>query len=294
MPNRTVGRNSVSAFRLVPSTLQCRIALRLSALLLCGMLGNAAAAEVFDTPVTVVHAKTPLKHPEPGQKHILTCFYYPGLRVKQLDLGEVGAAQLALLPLKPGAPRIACKESSEPGEIVIPGKEWSGYFDGVKGDWAFFTAEDGTNGGLGFAVFDGHTGRKLFEDLAVGKLRAAEPTPTGLRLRYRRAVAGKCSIPAAGDKCWTQIVATLPGVPATPVPGCKTGYLKAKTAMARGRCEAQSSKTPACFEREMKILDEQRWDEAPSVIGYDVVAEVGSAAAVTKPAGGTLSCWPSD
>jgi hypothetical protein len=255
---------------------------------------HASAPSVFDKPLATVHVKTPIKHPEPGQKHELSCFYYRGVRVKQLDLGEIGAAVLAILPLQPGAARVACREPSAPGEIVISDKEWSGYFNGVKGDWVFFDAEDGTNGGLGFAVFDGRTGKKAFEDLAVGGIRAAEPTSSGLRLRYRRAFAGSCSVLTGGSECWSQIVVKLPGVPARPAPDCAAGYLKAKTAMARGRCEAQRDKSPACFDKEMRILDQQRWDDAPSVIGYDVAVELGPAPAVATSAGGALSCWPSD
>jgi hypothetical protein len=286
----SVGRKSASVFRHFRCRPRWRNALRFSALLL--LSPTAAGADVFDKPLLTVHVNTPVAHPDPGQKHELTCFYYRGLRVKQLDLGEVGAAQLALLPLQPGARRIACKEKSAPGEIVIPASQWSGYFAGVKGDWAFFRAEDGTDGGLGFAVFDGHTGRKLFDDLAIGNIGAAAATARGLQLHYRRAVAGKCSIPAAGSRCWSQIVATLPGLPATPIPDCAAGYLKTKTAMARDRCQAQSSTT--CFATQMHLLDAQHWNDAPSVVAYDAVADIGPSGIAIKPAGGTLSCWPSD
>ena len=264
------------------------------AMMVWAVAASAAASDLFDKPVATVRVATPVKHPDPGQKHVLSCFYYPTLRVKQLDLGEVGAGLLAVLPLQPGAARIPCREAPAPGEFVVPPKEWSGYFDGVKGGYVFFTAEDGTNGGLGFAVFDGHTGKKLFEDLAVGKLRAAEPTATGLRLRYRRAFAGACSVPSGGGRCWSEIAAKLPGVAAEPAPDCAAGYLKAKTEMARGRCEAQRNKGKACFDKEMGILDRQHWNETPSVIAYDVTAEIGPAPATARSAGGPLSCWPSD
>lgn len=228
-----------------------------------------------------------------GGKAALSCFYFRGLRVKQLDLGEVGAAELAILPLAGGA-KPPCRRSASPGEIVIPSKEWSGYFKGVRSGYVFFDAEDGTNGGLGFAVFDGRTGKKLFEDLAVGALRTAKTSAGAIRVRYRRVFAGSCSVPQAGAKCWAEMAAGMPGVRTAPPPDCRAGYAKAKAAMAKGRCEARQKPSPGCFAAEMKRLDEQRWNEAPSVVAYDVEAEIGRSRQSMRALGGVLSCWPAD
>ena len=249
----------------------------------------AAESSVFDPPAATERVTLGKSR----GKNQLDCFYFAGLRVKQLDLGEVGAAQLAILPLKPDAKRVACHKQREPGEIVIRGADWSGYFKGVRASYVFFDADDGTNGGLGFAVFDGHDGKKLFSDVAVGKIGSAEPTEGGIRLRYRRALLGPCSIVSGGAACWPQFVQTA-AVPAEPMPDCAAGYLKAKTEMARGRCEAQNDKTPGCFESQMAELDRQRWDEAPSVLAYDVEAEIGHSRQNLTPVGGERSCWPSD
>ena len=277
-----------------------RASILLSAALLAGGAAIAspapkpAASGVFEPPLSV--ERIPLGGDAKGaaRKRRLSCFFYRRVRVKELDLGEVGAAELAILPLAPGAAKVRCERRAAPGEIVIPAKEWSGYFKGVKSGYVFFDAEDGNNGGLGFAVFDERTGRKLFEDLAVGELRAAEPGGAALRLRYRRAFAAACSIPQDGKQCWTATSARLPGLETAPPPDCAAGYLKAKSAMAAGRCEAQGRKRPDCLAAEMKRLDEQRWNEAPSVIGYDAEAEVGGGRQSVRALGGALSCWPAD
>ncbi|HEV2301523.1 MAG TPA: hypothetical protein VGR91_08135 [Stellaceae bacterium] len=213
--------------------------------------------------------------------------------MKELDLGEV-AAELTILPLPPDGKHPPCRRRTAPGEIVIPAKEWSGYFRGVKSGYVFFDAEDGSNGGLGFAVFDGRTGRKLFEDVAVGGLRGAERAGPAIRLRYRRALVGACSIPHDGAKCWAATAAQMPGVKAAPPPDCGAGYLKAKSAMARGRCEARQGAGPDCIAAEMKRLDEQHWNEAPSVVAYGVEAEIGRSEQRVRALGGALSCWPAD
>jgi len=252
-----------------------------------------AASSIFDPPLSVKRLALPRSRTAPTDKNELSCFSFSEVRVKQLDTGEVGA-ELAILPLKPGAKPPACQKAKSAGEIVTPGREWSGYFKGVKGHYVLFDADDGVNGGLGFAVFDGHDGRKLFDDVAVGDIAAAQVDAEGLTLRYRRAAAGECSVPKDGAACWAKIAAALPGIDPAAPPDCAAGYLKAKEAMARARCEAQDDKSEPCFGRQMKLLDEQRWDEAPSVIGYDAEARISAAAQTIWPTGGDLSCWPSD
>ena len=261
-----------------------------------GLAADAAASSqsIFDAPAAVKKLKLPRTRADPSDRNELACFTYNEMRVRQLDLGEVGATVLAILPLKPGAKAPACQKTKAPGEIVIDGKGWGGYFKGVKGRYVPFDADDGTNGGLGFAVFDGHDGRKLFDDLAVGDLHSAEAGADGLRLRYRRAVAGPCSMIGGGADCWTKIAEAVPDLKDQPAPDCAAGYRKAKAQMARGRCDAQSDKSDGCFDKEMKGLDDQHWDDAPSVIAYDVESLVGGAMPVIKRTGGELSCWPSD
>jgi hypothetical protein len=80
----------------------------------------SATATVFDAPSATERIRLAAIRGEPAAKRELTCFHFAELRVKQLELGEVGAAQLAILPYKPGAKRAVCQKKSAPGEIVIP------------------------------------------------------------------------------------------------------------------------------------------------------------------------------
>jgi hypothetical protein len=252
----------------------------------------AGDAAVFDRPLSVKRVALP-KTAEAPDKNELTCFYFKELRVKQLDQGEVGAAELAILPLSaPAQP--PCERAAAKGEIVIPGKDWSGYFKGVRHGFVLFDADDGTNGGLGFAVFDGDSGKKLFEDLAVGDMHAAGPAEDGITLRYRRAAAASCSLLTGGAACWEKTVAAVPELKEAGRPDCAAGYRAAKTAMAQARCEAHGEKDAACLGREMQLLDKQRWDESPSVIGYEAEARITRTGHTVARLGRDLSCWPSD
>jgi hypothetical protein len=251
-------------------------------------------SKVFDTPVSTERIVFKVRRGEPIAKRELTCFHFAELRVRQLDLGEVGAAELAILPYGANAKRVACRQKRETAEIIISGSKWSGYFKGAKAGFAFFDAEDGTNGGLGFAVFDGRTGAKLFEDLAAGEIRAADPIEDGIRLRYTRAFVGKCSVPVEGSGCWSEIVKQMPGVSAERIPDCAAGYLNAKSEMAHDRCEAHRDQSEACLQSQMKLLDEQQWDKSPSVLGYEVEALITRSRQSVAAVGGQLSCWPAD
>jgi len=66
----------------------------------------------------------------------------------------------------------------------------------------------------------------------------------------------------------------VPELKDTGQPDCLAGYQAAKTAMAHARCEAHGDKGEACSKREIQLLDAQRWDAAPSVIGYEAEARV--------------------
>jgi hypothetical protein len=123
--------------------------------LLCACLGlqeRAVAGNVYDQPLEVRHVTLKPDPLDPQVKRNVSCFTCKHFVVKQVDLGEIGADRLSIIPAAPGkTPQ--CRQAKERDEYVIPGDSWSGYFEGVKSDYAFFVAADGTNGGLGFMVF---------------------------------------------------------------------------------------------------------------------------------------------
>jgi hypothetical protein len=249
-----------------------------------------ATSSVFDPPLQTQKRTLPAVKDTP--KSILTCRYYPHFMVKEVDDGEVGAAQISILPIA-GGPKPACQRQNVPAEKVVSANDWTGYVKGVKGDYVFLDADDGVNGGLGFAVVSAGNAKKRFEDSAVGNLKSVALGANVLTLRYARSYSGDCSVPHDGTGCWSKIAAAT-GETAAKQPDCAAGYLKAKNEMAKGRCEAQRKSGPACMASALKELDRQRWNEAPSVIVYEAETVLRPDGATTRPLAAPLVCHPSD
>ena len=249
-----------------------------------------AAPSVFDAPLKTQKLTLPAN--EVGAKPKLTCQYYARFMVKQVDDGEVGAAQLSIIPLAAGAKPV-CQRKNVPGEKVVSPSDWTGYVKGVKGDYVFFDADDGVNGGLGFAIVAAGTAKKLFEDSAVGNLKSVSLAGDTLTFRYARSYSGDCSVPHDGAACWSKIAAAT-GETSAKQPDCAAGYLKAKNEMAKGRCQADKKAGPTCMAAALKELDRQRWNEAPTVIVYDAETVLKPGGATTRPLGAPTACHPSD
>jgi hypothetical protein len=210
--------------------------------------------------------------------------------VKEVDLGEKGAQRLAIVPT--GKNKLqTCSRMRDPGERAINPDDWSGYFMGVKGDLVFFSADDGWNGGMGFAIYDARTGRKIFDDVALGDLEFTNPPGAATSLRYIRVVDGGCVIPKEQTACWDSIRKKF-DLEAASQPDCKNGYEKSAEALAKGRCQAQKADNPECLAKEMSLARQQA-NDANSVIAYPVEVVVGTNPTV-KPLAGDLHCWPAD
>jgi hypothetical protein len=229
---------------------------------------NDGTASLFDKPLKT--AKVPLA-PDPGNpsaKPNVACFYYHGFMVKQIDLGEVGAAQLSIVPIA-GAQEARCVKANVAGEMVVDVKEWSGYFKGVKGDYVFFDADDGINGGLGFAVYKRQDGRKLFDD-AAKSWQAIQLKGTELHLRYLRTYTGSCSI-FADAGCWEKIKQST-GIQQNP-PECSAVY----------RAEQKRMKGD-------KTITAGQIAAIPTVIDYEVETVLEGERHIITPRQGKLAC----
>jgi hypothetical protein len=233
---------------------------------------GAAAPSPFDSPLKIARVPLPKDPDNPPAKPKVTCAYYPRFMVKEVDLGEIGAAQLSVLPIPDRAAKTPCRRDNSAGELVVSPDDWTGYFDGVKGDYVVFTAEDGWNGGLGFAVISARSGKKLFDDALLGQFRLVAAGPNGLTLRYRRVYAAKCSLRADAAGCWRQIVRDtgLSG----PAPDCNAAYAR------------EARRTPK-FARQVR--------DDPTVVDYDAEALVGAGTKTIKPLSGKApDCRPAD
>ena len=232
-----------------------------------------AADGLFDAPIKLVRLPLPAEPSNPQAKAQLSCFYFPRFMVKEVDLGELGAEQLSVIPVAQGAKRPVCKRENIDGEIVIPGDEWSGYFWGVKGGYVFFSAEDGWNGGMGFAVFD-MNGKKLFED-AAKTWHSIQAVGPGATLRYQRVYEAPCSLKGEdGAGCWQQIQKDT-GLASASAPDCTDAY------------EAEQRRTPTLAQQ---VLSD------PTVFDYEVAVALGPPGHTTKPAAGNkiLACRPAE
>ncbi|MGE3622550.1 MAG: hypothetical protein AB7H77_01570 [Bdellovibrionales bacterium] len=284
------------------------------AVLLVGVPALAAAPDtsgLFDAPERTVQealgedAEFPRDPENPDAKRVIDCYYYSNFVVKQIDIGEKGVSRLSAAPVttvpskEKGQPPVRqlppCSTAPMPGEFTVSADSWSGYFKGVKGNYMFVDADDIYNGGTGLAVFDIAKRAKIYEDLVKDKIKSVEKSGDAVIMRYRRAFAATCSVPSQGKSCWQDIVTKTGLTATTPMPDCDGAYQKAKAELAQLLCDNGESKdTVNCVAESIKALDEQKWTEAPSVIGYNAEVIIGGSAPVAKPTGGAVECWPAD
>ena len=191
----------------------------------------------------------------------LTCFVFSDFIIKEYDEGQKGAEWHAIVPVKQG--KVTCSLSRSTDELRIPGKTWSGYFKGAKGQYVFFDADDGFNGGLSFVVYDSRTQRKVFQDsasLQESDQFSATSQQGTVTLSYRRVVVTHCDLRTEAGNCWQKLQKKF-GIQEHAPPVC-SGYEEIK----------------------------ERYESA---IAYPVkvVLKPGT---VPIPANGKLSCWPVD
>jgi hypothetical protein len=257
-----------------------------------GLSELAGAEGIYDQPLETRHVTLKSDPLNPRVRREVSCFIYPHFVVKQVDFGEVGTERLSIIPVVSGATP-PCRQEKEQNENVIPADTWSDYFEGVKSDYAFFKAADGMNGGLGFMVFRVSDRKKLFEDIAEKGIHTLEIKDGILKLRYQRVFSSKCSVVTGGLAC-RDSVAEQAGVADESLSSCAGGYEAAKLEMAKMRCDVKSVQHAACIEKELKLINEQRWDDAPTVIVYEVEVSLGGASPVIRPLSDVLACRPSD
>ena len=243
-------------------------------ILLCSLLPASAmakdkdAAGLFDKPAKVAKVPLPADPLNPSFKPAVSCSYFKDFAVKEINRGEVGA-ELSIVPLAGGGEAYKCREAAAPGEIAT--KDWSGYFSGVRGAYIFFRADDGTNGGLGFAIFS-PDGKKLFDDTAKGTQgpRAIDATASGLAMRYTRVYQAGCSLFADPAGCWAK-VRQATGLTQSTAPDCAASY-KAEEKRMKG--------TP----NQAKVA------ALPSVVDYEAVATLDAGQSKILAAQGKVAC----
>jgi hypothetical protein len=247
-------------------------------------------AASFDKPLYQRAVELGPSQSTPGARARVTCYFFPMFMVKEVDLGEKGANRLAIVPATKIKSR-TCSRLYDQDEKVIDSDEWSGYFKGVKGSLVFFDADDGVNGGMGFAVYDAKSGKKIFSDIAAGPLAFPDRQDKAVSITYTRVVEGECVVPKDQAACWDKIKRKL-GLENAPAPDCKAGYEKSAQALAKGRCQAQNSSDAQCLAKEIQLARQQS-NDSPSVASYPVEVLLAPEP-VIKPVSGNVLCWPAD
>jgi hypothetical protein len=270
--------------------LEVAVALRLLAgILVWTSVALTAQTASFDKPLFKKTVDLGASKNTPGARAKVTCYFFPSFMVKEVDMAEKGAFRLAIVPGK--IKDHTCSRLRDEGEKEINSDEWTGYFKGVKGDLVFFDADDGVNGGMGFAVFSAKSAKKIFDDVAFGPVELSAAADKTITLTYTRLAEGECVIPKDLAACWGKIKQKL-SLDSASLPDCKAGYEKSAQEMAKGRCEAQKADGPECLAKEI-MLARQQANDSPSVISYPVEVVLGPEA-VIKPASGNVGCWPAD
>ena len=266
------------------------MALRLLACILAWTsVALTAQTASFDKPqFTKTVALGPSKS-TPGARAKVTCYFFTNFMIKEVDMAEKGATRLAIVPGK--IKDHTCSRLRDEGEKEINSDDWTGYFKGVKGDLVFFDADDGVNGGMGFAVFSAKTAKKIFDDVALGPLQLSTREDKAVTLTYTRLVEGECVIPKEQAACWDKIKQKF-ALDRAAAPDCKAGYEKSAQEMAKGRCQAQKADSPDCLAKEITLARQQASD-SPSVISYPVEVVLSPEPAI-RPANGNVGCWPAD
>lgn len=225
------------------------------------------ALAAFDAP-TKVETK------DLGANRTLTCWRYPNVLVKQVDAHEKGAARLSFVRFDATAP--ACEEPLAPTEKVLA--DWSGYYAGAFGALVIFDADDGWNGGMGFAVYDATTGAQVFKDARFGELTSSKGT-----LLYKRLVPLDCN--ASKDKACAAKGMALASTKQDLGSLCRNGYTKwladFQKQVAKLPCDGE------CKQDRKEQLDSFR--ASNSVLVYEVSVDATTFAITPKTK--QPECW---
>jgi membrane-bound inhibitor of C-type lysozyme len=195
----------------------------------------------------------------------LTCLRYPNFAMKQLDLGEKGAAGLYIAPSEG-----PCKLDAAVDRKIDD--ERAGYLWGAVGPFAFFRGADGWNGGMPFVVYDARSLAPLLDDVVADSFDQVSLAGDVLTLRYRRTYGAQCSLLADPQGCGKTIRAALGLAADRAMPNCRPAY------------------QPAIDADPAAAKDIEAW---PSVIDYPVERKVSPSATTVEAVEGELTCRPS-
>lgn len=221
-------------------------------------------ADLFDR-ATRAEVDVPAGETGFGMPGKLTCLRYPNFALKQLDLGEKGAAGLFIAPSEG-----PCKLDATVDRKIDD--ERAGYLWGAFGPFAFFRGADGWNGGMPFVVYDARSLAPLLDDVVADSFDQVTLAGDVLTLRYRRTYGAECSLLADPQGCGKTIRAALGLAADRAMPDCRPAY------------------QPAIDADPTAAKDIEAW---PSVIDYPVERTLSPSGTTAKAVDGELTCRPS-
>ena len=217
----------------------------------------------FDEPVAIDNLDLPADKANPDAKHVVNCDRFKGFMVKEVDLGELGAEKLAILPEAAKCVRDDPKEKPVKEDLAR-------YFLGTKGNLVFFQAADGWNGGMPFVVIDATSMKKLFEDSFEGEdFEAINVDGANVTIDYTRTYSADCSLYLDGTACAKKLNETLGLGTVAKLPECGPAY------------DAEKKRTPD-YAKEIEQL--------PSVISYQATLKYDGKAVTVTPRAGDTTC----
>lgn len=213
-------------------------------------------------------------------RNTLTCYWFPRIMVKEYDISEKGADWISFTRLDANASR-ECTKSHTSGEKVFAKgpsaqeDEWWGYFTGVKEDFVFLHAADGSDGGTRFVVYDSRTRLKVFDDAEYlrgwyekkppygpfNRMRVSKIPGGPVTLKYLRVEQADCDLRTDKASCWDHV---------------------------RMQMDVKSAKAPVCFSYAHIPVG-----ELPSMIAHPVFVSLESPP-VVKSIDGPVLCWGPD
>jgi membrane-bound inhibitor of C-type lysozyme len=224
---------------------------------------QAGAADLFDR-ATRAEVDVPAGETGFDMPGKLTCLRYPNFALKQLDLGEKGAAGLFIAPSDG-----PCKLDAAVDRKITD--ERAGYLWGAVGPFAFFRGADGWNGGMPFVVYDARSLTPLLDDVVAEKFDALTLVGEDLILRYRRTYRAECSLLSDPQGCAKTIREQLGLAPDRAMPDCRPAY------------------KPAIDADPNAAKDIEAWF---SVIDYPVERKLSAKGTTLKATEGELACRP--
>lgn len=222
----------------------------------------------------------------------VTCSWYPGYMVREVDLGDIGAEAIAIVPRGGKRADPACGRERVRGEISITGAAdpWTGYFEGARGGFALFRAPEPRGDAFAFAVYDVETGERVLADEAIGTGKVTGRAGR-VGLSYVRRTVAPCSPLAEGEACWQRIRTAL-GVGGEP-PDCAEPYRVANEEAAKAACRGGAGGA-RCVEAELRLRPAFP-PFVPPELTYEVeIPDLGRPSVRGSEQARILACRPSD